>query len=273
VARLLICFGKVAYKPQATLFQAVHEFAEALQGAVNPETAVSRYGRIWRVSQPVHRDRFFLGKLGFMSSGTETIPYYDEKRKDFIEQAVSAKRGHYVQWAIDLSTQIIAFETKPPDIKYQSFIGAFVGLLNERADIGLTMERIVESDRFFEWAKQIDRLTRFTAKLRTPNPNFARRPRIVRELLEDTNGDSAKVEISKSKESSEALKTEKTIRDLVKYGEEGYSTVIAHGFKDGSPKVFDSKRKIPLERIEISLPISVEKIWDQIIRALTKFRK
>jgi len=136
--RLLIFFGKVAYKPQMTLWQAHGvRFTEDIKEVVNPDTPISRYGRTWRVSQPVHKDNFFVGKLGFMSSATETKTFYDEKRKDFVEQPVDTRQGHYVQWAIDLSTQMIAFEAKPPDIKYQSFIGAFGGLLDERPDIGL----------------------------------------------------------------------------------------------------------------------------------------
>ena len=275
MARLLIFFGKVAYKPQMTLAQARGvRFTDNIKEVVNPDIHISRYGRTWRVSQPIYRDESFVGKLGYMSSTTEKKTYYDEERRDFIEQPVDTKQGHYVQWAIDLSTQMIAFEAKPPDIKYQSFIGAFGGLLNERPDIGLTIERIMQPDKFFEWTKQVDRITKFTAHLRTPNPDFASRPRIIQALLEDTNADSAKVEINKNKESGETLNTKKTIRDLVEYGEEGYSTIIAHGFKKGSPKIFDSKRRIPIERIDVPLSIGVEAIWDYIIRELKKkFRK
>ena len=275
MARLLIFFGKVAYKPQRTLFQALGaKFIDDIKEVVNPDTPISRYGRTWRVSQPVCKDKFFMGKLGFMSSATETKTYYDEKQKDFIEQPVDTKQGYYIQWVIDLSTQMIAFEAKPPDIKYQSFIGAFGSLLNERPDIGLTIEGIVQSARFFEWATQVDRITKFTAHLRPPNPDFASRPRFIRELLEDTNADSAKVELSKNKESSETLNTQKTIRDLVKYGEDGYSTISAHGFRNESPTTFDSKREMPIEQIDVPPPTSVDKIWDYIIEALKKkFRK
>jgi hypothetical protein len=128
---MLIFFSKVALRAQMTLKQAEpsFSFSSAIKEAINPDKTVFRYDRKWRVSQPIYKANFFVGKLGFMSSATETKTYYDEKLKDFVEQAVDFRQGHYVQWAIDLSTQIMAFETKPPDIKYQSFIGAFSKLL------------------------------------------------------------------------------------------------------------------------------------------------
>jgi hypothetical protein len=273
--RMLIFFSKVAYKPQMTLEQARRgfDFRSAIEEAINPDNAVSRYNRTWRVSQPTYIEKFFVGKLGFMSSATETRTYYDESKKDFIEQPVDSRQGHYVQWAIDTSTQIIAFESKPPDIKYQSFIGAFKGLLDERSDIGLTIENILESAQFFEWVGEVDRITKFTASLRAPNPDYVSRTKIVQELLEDTNADSAKVEINKAKGSEESLNTEKTIRDLVEYGEQGYSTIVARGLKKGRSKLFDSKRRMPVERVDISGPISVDKIWHYIINELKKFQK
>jgi hypothetical protein len=92
-------------------------------------------------------------------------------------------------------------------------------------------------------------------------------------LLEDTNADSAKVELSKEKGSDQSLNTQKTIRKFVEYGEEGYSTIVAIGLKDGRSKKFDSKNKMPVERVDISIPISVEKIWDYIIEELKKYKK
>ena len=92
----------------------------------------------------------------------------------------------------------MAFEAKPPDIKYQSFKGAFEGILNERSDIGLILEGIAATSQFVEWVeKTVDRVTKFTANLRTPNPDFSKHPKIIRELLEDTNADRARLELSK----------------------------------------------------------------------------
>lgn len=271
----LIFFTKVAYKPQMTLDRALAKqgFADDIREALDPDVTITRYGRNWRFSQPkIHNRKFLIGKLGFISPTTERMTDYDENQKDFVEQSVDSKQGHYVQWAIDFDTQILAFETKPPDIRFQSFVGAFKGLLDEHPHICLTVEHIVESAKFFEWAEKLDRITKFTASIRAPNPNFESRPRIIRELLEDTNADFAKVELSKGKGSDKSLNTEKTIEDLVKYGEEGYSTIVAHGLKNEQQKLFDSRRKIAVERVDIPTTSTVEMVWNYIINALRKFR-
>ncbi len=131
----------------------------------------------------------------------------------------------------------------------------------------------MESAKFFEWAEQLDRITKFKASLRAPNPNFAQRPKVIRELLEDTDADFAKVEVSKGKGSNKSLNIEKTIRDLVKYGEDGYSTIAAHGLKNGQQKLFDSRRKMPVERVDTPATASIDQIWNQIIDVLKKFRR
>ncbi len=112
--QILIYFSKVAYKPQMTLDGALgRSFANNIKEAIDPDVTISRYNREWRCSQPrMHNGEFFVGKLGFISPATETRTDYDDERKDFIEQSVDFRQGHYVQWVIDLSTQIVAFQTK-----------------------------------------------------------------------------------------------------------------------------------------------------------------
>lgn len=272
--QMLVFFSRVAYKPQLTLDRGLYQrgFADDVQKAINPDLTVTRYGRKWRLSLPKTIDETFtVGKLGFVSSTTETRTDYDEDRKDFIEQLMDSRQGHYVQWAIDLSTQMVAFETKPPDIKFQSFIGAFKGLLDESPEIGLTLEQILESAKFFEWAERIDRIIKFTASIRAPNPDFESRTQIVRELLEETNAVYAKVELR----SDQTLNTENTIHDLVEYGEDGYSTIVAHGEEKGQQRIFDSRRKVAAERVDIpiSVTLNVDTIWTRIINALRKFHR
>ncbi len=275
MAHLLISFCKVALKPQMTLEQANrgYKFENIIKEAINPDEIIDRYHRLWRVSKPLIKDGYLVGKLGFMSSTSETRTYYDDTRKDFIEKSVDLRQGHYVQWAIDLNSQIMGFEIKLPDIRYQSVIGAFKDILDKRPDIGLTIEHIVESSQFYEWANKLDRVTKFAANLRRPNPDYSSRTKIIEELLELTNGDYAKVEISKEKGSDDSLDTEKTIRDLVDYGEQGYSTIVASGQKKGKSKHFDSRRRMPFEKIDTPELLGVDKVWEQIISELRKFRK
>jgi len=271
MSEMSVYFCKIVYKPQTTIYQRGYE--QDIREVLNPDRTISRYGRTWRISKPIeYKENYYVGKLGFMSLASEKKTYYDEKQKDFIEQAINSKQGHYVHWVIDLSTHLIAFDTKPPDIRYYSFIGAFKDLLDLYPDYNLTVEKILESSKFYEWAKTVDRITEFTANLRAPNPNFESRPKIIIDLLKDTNADFAKIRISKEKGSGESLNTENTIKDLVKYGEDGYSTIVARGMlKTGKSKEYDSKREVPTDRVDIPSDATKEKVWDYIIETLKRF--
>lgn len=273
--RVSVYFSKVAYKPQRTLDQALPEYSfdKAIKEVINPDKSVLRYGRTWRFSLPKDRNGFLVGKLGFTSSGTEKKADYDELKKDFVELTVDSKQSTFVFWVIDLLEQILAFETRPPDIKYQSFKGAFVRFLDERSDIGMTVEDIVETSKFKEWVNEVDRVTKFTANLRAPNPDYSKHPKIIQAILEDTNADRARVELSKLSESTDSLNTENTITEMVEYGKEGYSSVVARGEKGELLKIFDSRRKIPVEQMEIPDGMDDRGRWDFLIRALRNFIK
>ncbi len=269
--QMLVYFSIITHKPQRTLFQ--RSFDIDIQDVISPDESVLRYGRTWRFSRPKTHNGCLVGKLGFTSSGTERRADYDEQIKDFIEHTVDAKQSTFVFWAIDLSKQVLAFETKPPDIKYQSFKGALEGFLEKRSDIGLTVEDIVETSKFVAWVKNVERVISFTANLRTPNPDFSKHPKFIQEILGDTNADRARLELLKLSDSTDSLNTEKTIKDVVKYGEEGYSSIVARGEKGEQLKVYDSRKRVPLERMSIPQEISDDSKWNLIIKALRKFVK
>ena len=113
--QILVYFSVITYKPQRTLFQS--SFDIDIQQVINPDNKIYRYGRTWRFSKPKIHEGFLVGKLGFISSGIEKRTDYDELAKDFIEHTIDSKLSTFVFWAVDLSQQILAFETKPPDIK------------------------------------------------------------------------------------------------------------------------------------------------------------
>ena len=148
--QMLVCDCKVARKPQGPLFQ--RDFKTDIHEVINPEEkTVERYGRPWRFSQPKIYNEYLFGKLGYIASGMETKPFYDEKQHDFIQQTIDTPLTNFVLWTIDLSKQILAFEIKPPDIKYQSFRGAFERFLAKRPDLSLEIEDFVETSKFIAW--------------------------------------------------------------------------------------------------------------------------
>ncbi|MDP4280388.1 MAG: hypothetical protein QQM50_07600 [Dehalococcoides mccartyi] len=265
-----VYFCKLAYIPQMTLFQPypVENFEDAIRDIISPDKSINRYGRTWRFSLPRNFDGFLAGKLGFVSVGIEKKTNYDEQAMDFTEEIVDARQSNYVYWILDLHTHILTFETKTPDIRYQSFRGAFEGFLDYTN--GMEIEDLVESTQFNDWSKSVDSILTFTANLRAPNPDYSKHPKLVGQILENTNADKAKIVLKKAKGYG-SLKIESTIQDLVKYGESGYSTISACGEKDGRTKIFDSKKRIPVEKIGEPLPKDDNSIWKILISAYNKF--
>jgi hypothetical protein len=276
--QILVYFCKIAFKPQRTIEQELSkiDFKKAIQIVVDPDVKVTpRYNRTWRFSQPKIIDEFLVGKFGFVSSGVEQVGDYDDKIKDFFVKDMDSKKPTISFWAIDLSSQIMAFEVKPPDIKYQSFISNFKSFLNEKPDINLGLERVIETAKFIEWVENVDRVTKFTATLRPPNPNYSKHPQILSELLEETNADQATVEFTKQKGACDSLNTEKdkTIQKLVDYGKVGYSIIVARGIKKNKTKIYDSRKRTPLETIEIPKGIDDDSRWGRIIDSIRSFIK
>ena len=141
------------------------------------------------------------------------------------------------------------------------------------SDPRLTVEDFVQIAKFVEWVSGVERVTSFKANLRTPNPDWSKHPKIIQEILGDTNADRAKLELTKLKDSTDSLETKNTIRDLVNYGEEGYSSIIARGEKRKQTKIFDSSKRVPSERMEVAKGINDDSKWKLIIKALRKFVK
>ena len=257
-----------------TLAQALPEysFEKAIRTIINPDSRVSRYGRTWRFSLPKMHDGFLVGKLGFTSEGKEKKADYDEIKKDFIEHTIDSKQSTFVFWVLLLSEQILAFETKPPDIKYQSFKGAFEGFLEEYPDTNFVIETVVETSQFVDWVREVDRVTRFTANLRAPNPDYSKHPDFIYRVLGETNADKARIDLCKTSDSTDSLNTENTITAMVEYGKDGYSSIIARGVKNEKLKIFDSRKRIPVEQVTLpSDSINDDKKWDLIIKTLRNF--
>ena len=229
--QMMLCYCRVARKPQRTLFQ--RDLESDIKEVINPEEkTVERYGRPWRFSQPKIKNNYLFGKLGYIASGMETKPFYDEERHDFIQQTIDTPQTKFVFWVFDLLKQILAFEIKPPDIKYQSFRGAFNGFLLKRPELGLVIEDFLETSRFKAWAEEVERVTLFKATLRLPNPNWSKVPKIIQDIIRKTKADKGKIELNKDKDSIDSLNINETIiEDAVAYGEHGYSDIYARGEK------------------------------------------
>jgi hypothetical protein len=273
--QITISLCKIAFKPQMSLFDK-HDFKTSINRAIDPDLKLSpRYGRTWRFSLPQESDGYLIGQFGFISAGTEQRPDYDEKLKSFIRKTVDTKILTYSLWAIDLNYQILAFEIRPPDIKYQTFVGNFQDFLDAKPGINLKIGKVVETERFIEWVAKVDKVIKFSATLRPPNPNYSSHPDFFSELLEQTNADQAKLEFTKDKNTNESLNTEqgKTLQAIVEYGKVGYSTIVARGYKKDQPKYFDSRKRIPIDTQDVPKDVDDQSKWEHIKEAIRKFIK
>lgn len=252
--QLMVCYFHVAREPQSTLFQ--RDFKTDIQEVINPEEkTVERYGRPWRFSQPKTSNDYLSGKLGYIASGTETKPFYDEEHHDFVQQTVDTPLTNFVLWTLDLSKQILAFEIKPPDIKYQSFRGAFNGFIMKRSELGFEIEDFLETSTFLAWANEVKRVTLFKAKLRLPNPNWSKVPTSIQDFIRKTEADRGTIELIKDRDSADSLNTKDTIiEDAVTYAEYGYSDIYARGEK--GERTFDSRRDSPSDQTDVDKEIT-----------------
>ena len=267
--QLMVCYLKVAREPQSTFFQ--QDFKTDIQVVINPEEkTVERYGRPWRFSQPKTSNDYLSGKLGYIASGTETKPFYDEEHHDFVQQTVDTPLTNYVLWTLDLSKQILAVEIKPPDIKYHSFRGAFKGFLMKRPELGLEIDDFLETSTFLAWANEVKRVTSFKATLRLPNPNWSKVPKSIQDVLRKTEADKGKIELNKSKDSTNSLNINDTIiGDAIAYGEYGYSDIYARGEK--GERTFDSRRDSPSDQTDVAKDITEDEKKEIITNMLEQF--
>lgn len=144
----------------------------------NPDLAVAHYGRIWRVSRPRPVEDRVNGRLGFIVEGRSPTLTWDERRHDFIEGAAAS--GAFVPFAVDVRAGLIAFQLAPPDIKAQSFAGAFQSHLNANGTFRWHVRVLTRHTTFEQWYPTVGRVTRFRFVIRQPNPNWTGRERVQR---------------------------------------------------------------------------------------------
>ena len=271
--QMLVYFFRVTYKQQRTLFQQSYDVD--IQKVINPKDIVNRYERDWRFSKPTVKGNYLMGKFGFVRRGKEEIGDYDEEQQDFIRQTIDAKQTTWVLYVIDFENHVLAFEAKPPLIYYQSFKGAFQKNLDSNyPQLNFIVEDFVQTSKFVSWVKEeVDRVTNFKASLRARNPNYARDPKFIQRLMGETNADRANLEFSKLKDSTDSLNTGTVINDVVTYGEEGYSSIVARGKKGEQIRIFDSSKKTPSQRIDVAKDIKDTLKWKTITGALKRFLK
>jgi hypothetical protein len=224
----------------------------ALLAALNPDVDITRYRRRWRLSQPNFEDQWITGKLGFeRMRDTERI-YYDESIKDFVIEDAPTEAATFSHYVIDLQSQYLVFDFRPPEIRLQSFRGAFQAML-DTSPIGhfLSVEAITDTQEFRDWLETTDRIETFRVSVRRPNPSFQGRPERIRELLEETNAGRLDIEATAARDDAGLQVTGTDLETLAEYAADGYGKITARGQDGPFITRFSSNRSAREEEIEV----------------------
>jgi hypothetical protein len=215
-----------------------HErFPDALLRALDPDRAVSYYGREWRLSAPRLTDGIVTAQLGFRRRKRHEEVDYDERTHEWVSMESPARQGNFSHFVVDLNSQLITFEDRGEDLSRNSFVGAMSRFL---ATSGLEMNLISDVRQFEAWLAEVDRVTRFRATLRAPNPGYSRRAQQVRELAAETEAERLTLEAT----SDEGLRVKGTILEgAADTAAMGNGEFKASGFSGRARKFFDSTKR------------------------------
>jgi len=227
-----------------TLFESASFQTDVLR-ALDPELSVLRYGRRWRLSTPqMYEARWLWGKLGFESSRIAEAVRYDAVRHDFVITPGAEEVGTFTHYVLDTTNQYLLFEERPPDIKRQSFLGAFKELLETTEnEVRLTVEPVYDPSDFASWLTTVERVTRFRAALRLPNPNWDQRYEAIRAVMEPTKAGHLAIELRPADAESGLDAKGTPIEDFADFAAQGYGTTKASGQVGESRKFWDSGRR------------------------------
>lgn len=266
--RRTVFFAKVTRKLR--LFD--RSFGEDFLEAVQPGGSVTRYHRTWRFSRPrLTQSQFIRGKLGFVQLGEEEIADYDEKLQDFVTRKSVARQAHYSHFVADTDTEILAFEERQPDIRRQSFLGAFRGLI-ALADFEADVELLSDASSFPEWASKVDRVTRVRAVVHRPNPGYAEDAHAIRDLIEQSGAETVEV-LAKPAPGASLDPTAEWIQGaLTQVSEHGQGTVAATGQRGESLTQWISERRVRMESIEEEASEESNTIWGKLQERLGLIR-
>jgi hypothetical protein len=215
------------------------DFAQDVLRALDPTVTIERHNRRWRLSKPEVRGGFILGKLGFQRLSSEEAVSYDESNLDFVVETGPAQQGNFSRFAISLDTQRIAFEQKGNEIRRQSFRGALNKILE---DSGFQVDFLLDEESFEMWLDDVDKVTRFSAKLRPPNPSArARAVEINKLLITEPESEESQL-VMKSRKGLKARDT--AIIGIAEHAGDGHADFNATAIKQGALRFFDSTRRL-----------------------------
>jgi hypothetical protein len=261
-----VYFAKVT-RTQTGLFD--RSFAEDILEGLNPRHDTTRYQRRWRVSRPRLEDGFVVGKLGFVRTAPAAQTIYDEELEDFVTAEGVANEGSFSMFAIDTTTEIMAFEERRPSIRRQSFLGAFRGLLLA-ADFRASVTLLPDPTEFREFVASVDRLQRIRAVVFAPNPGFRQDARNFEEIIVGANAQRAEVVVVAERDGSLNPGAEWVQGALEQIASEGKGTLRATGVQVGHRRVWTLGARLQIDVIRDEDAQTPEDVWGWLKRRISE---
>lgn len=267
MAERTVYFAKIAREPR--LFD--RSFAEDISEALDPRHTATRYGRTWRFSRPVSLETGHIaGKLGFVRTSPAEETTYDEALEDFVTTVGVASEGSFSMFVIDPAREIIAFEERPPNIRLQSFLGAFRALLAE-ADFMASVDLLRDQSGFVEWASALDRLVRVRAVVHAPNPGWNEDAGAFRQVVEQANAERAEV-VAVAPDDGTLDPDARWIHGaLGQIAEQAHGKLTAAGYSGEVRLRWESGTRLRTTVIRDEDAGTPEGVWGWIVRKLREF--
>lgn len=263
-------FARITKQPGRLLF--FPNTADAIESCIDPKYRTTRYERTWRFSKAHRLDaRFLAAKLGFVRAGEHEAVHFDEEQGDFVEVKRPSEEGNFSHFVVDTEHYVLVFEERLPDVRRQSFLGAFRALVRDEAKQPLEIEALSSHAKFRQWLETIDRLVRFRAVLSPPNPSWRPGTDDVRKLIEGTAADRVIVEASVEERGDGSLKVDTSIIDAsAEHAEGGYARIKAVGLRQDRRREFSSDQNIETDRIEETHDDTSETIFTKVAASLRR---
>lgn len=178
----------------------------------------------------------FTGRIGFERSRGRT-ELWDEVEQDFLTEVL--REGATSPFALNARSMIVAFQLRSsPQIKRQSFTGAFQALLREGSQQdGWEVTPLTKETTLDDFVARVEVLTQFKIRLLRPNPDFKHRERVER-LIEGTRAQL--LDIAAQNDEGVEL-DDPTVQEAIAHVDDGYGHYIAKGTERGSTVAFDSR--------------------------------
>jgi hypothetical protein len=262
-----VYFAKIT-RNQAGMFD--RPFAQDLVVAIDPhnkepeDKEVRRYRKLWRLSRPKSEDGFITGKLGYVRTSPAAQTRYDEQLEDFVTDESMANEGSFAMFVVDEAREIMAFEERLPDIKFQAFVGAFRLLLHKN-DPRWSVVLLPDPTEFDEFVRSVDSIHRIRAVVHNPNPGFLQDAKSFEEVITESHAERAEFVAVAPRGGSLDPQARWVKGALAQISEQGKGALTAAGSREGRRRTWKFGNRLQVAVISEDVD-SPESIWQWLMR-------